>query len=129
MILKILAFQSGDLAFQSGHFGLANSHASSIDGTETSGRRPTGISTRRPQRRVKRLSNVVFGRARIEGRSRWLLYDIGLQRSPLPEIFTGLVGDPIADIGCRLKVTDVLGWGVWPISLGVPRPVFALLGF
>jgi hypothetical protein len=63
-------------------------------------------------------------------RGRWLLCDkLGLEGSPLPEIFIGLIGDPIADIGCRLKVTDVLGRGARPISLGIPRTVLALLGF
>jgi hypothetical protein len=45
-------------------------------------------------------------RPRVKARRSLLNDKLGLQRSPLPEIFTGLVGDPIADIGCRLKVTD-----------------------
>ena len=47
--------------------------------------------------------------AAVLRRGRWLLCDkLGLQHSSLPKIFIGLVGDPI---------------------IGVPRTVFALLGF
>ena len=80
-------------------------------------------------RQVPKQGNHATRQPRVKA-GRWLLNDkLGLQRSPLPEIFTGLVGDPIARIGFRLKVTDVLGWGVWPTSLVVPRTVFALLWF